>query len=137
MAGYLTAQKRILLSFLKKNSERSFTVEEIAEGIKVDMPLNAPGKSTVYRLMTAFVEDGTVRRFVKGKSRRFVYQIVKSENCNFHLHLRCTKCSKLVHLDNRESAALISKIKNLCNFSVNQSETVLMGLCSECEKNKS
>lgn len=134
MTGYLTAQKKTLLSFLKKNSEKSFTVEELTEGIKDSMPSGAPGKSTVYRLMTRFVEDGTVRRFVRGRSRRFVYQIVNGERCDFHLHLRCTKCGRLIHLDDRESSELISKIKKLCNFSVNQSETVLMGLCSECEK---
>ena len=137
MTGYLTAQKKTLLGFLKKNSERAFTVEELTEGIKKAMPSDAPGKSTVYRLITKFVEDGTVRRFVKGKSRKFVYQIVNGEKCDFHLHLRCTDCGRLVHLDDTKSAELIKRIKKLCSFSVDQSETVLMGLCSECEKNKS
>ena len=134
MAEYITEQKKTLLGFLTQNSERSFTVEELTEGIqKMKKGIGrAPGKSTVYRLMTRFVEEGTVKRFVRGHSRRFVYQIVSGEHCNLHLHMKCMKCGKLFHLDESLTDELIEKVRKLYNFSVSESETVLFGKCAEC-----
>ena len=138
MTGYLTQQKKSLLRFLTLHSERSFTVEEITEGMKEDGKgdsSRAPGRSTVYRLITRFVEEGTVKRFVRGHSRRFVYQIVSGERCNFHLHMKCTVCGKLFHLDEGVSDQLLHQIKKLCNFSISESDTVLFGVCDGCSAN--
>ena len=139
MTGYLTQQKRSLLRFLTQNSERAFTVEEITEGMKnkedngaSDDSSRAPGKSTVYRLITRFVEEGTVKRFERGHSRRFAYQIVSGERCHFHLHMKCSSCGKLFHLDEGVSDELLHKIKRLCNFSISETDTVLFGLCGKC-----
>ena len=134
MAEYITEQKKTLLGFLKQHSECSFTVEELTDGIKKMKQSGgiAPGKSTVYRLMTRFVEEGTVKRFVRGHSRRFVYQIVSGERCNLHLHMKCMRCGKLFHLDESLTDELIEKVKKLYNFSVSESETVLFGKCAEC-----
>ena len=65
---YQTVGRRQLLDFLKTHTTPC-TIEEIADALPV-------GKSTLYRLMGQLVEDGTVRRFVKGNSRRFTYQIL-------------------------------------------------------------
>ena len=134
MAEYITEQKKTLLGFLRQHSERSFTIDELTDGInKTAQSLGRiPGKSTVYRLMTRLVEEGTVKRFVRGHSRRFVYQIVSGERCHLHLHMKCMKCGKLFHLDEGLSDELMDKVKKLCNFSVNESETVLFGNCAEC-----
>lgn len=134
MAEYVTEQKKTLLGFLTQNSERSFTVEELTEGIrKMKKGIGrAPGKSTVYRLMTRFVEEGTVKRFVRGHSRRFVYQIVSGERCDLHLYMKCIKCGKLFRLDEGLTGEFIERLKNLYGFSVSDSETVLCGKCAEC-----
>ncbi len=135
MAEYITQQKKTLLGYLAQHSERSFTVEELTEGIKKMKAIEgrAPGKSTVYRLMTRFVEEGTVKRFVRGHSRRFVYQIVSGDRCNYHLHMKCMKCGKLFHLDEGLSGELMSRVKKLSNFSISETDTVLFGRCAECE----
>ena len=133
MAEYITQQKKTLLGYLAQHSERSFTVEELTEGIKkMKLAGRAPGKSTVYRLMTRFVEEGTVKRFVRGHSRRFVYQIVSGDRCNYHLHMKCMKCGKLFHLDEALSGELMSKVKKLSDFSISETDTVLFGMCAEC-----
>ena len=134
MAEYITQQKKTLLDYLARHSERSFTIEELTEGIQNTNTREgrAPGKSTVYRLMTRFVEEGRVKRFVRGHSRRFVYQIVSGERCNYHLHMKCTGCGRLLHLDESFSEELMSKVKKLCDFSVSETDTVLFGTCSDC-----
>ena len=132
MAEYHTEQKKRLLAFLQEHEENAYTVEELVEGMKRSGCTGAPGKSTVYRLMTKMVEEGTVKRFVKGHSRRFVYQIVMGEDCHSHLHLKCTGCGKLIHLDEALSDELMEKVRKARDFSVDEEETVLFGSCSAC-----
>ena len=137
MAEYATEQKKMLLDFLTKNAHQAFSVDELLEGMKEMYTDGVPGTSTIYRLMTKLLQEGTVKRFVKGHSRRFVYQIVDGKHCRSHLHLKCMECGKLLHLDERVSHALLNQIRANNDFSVNEEETVLFGECSACAHQKS
>lgn len=136
MAEYATEQKRMLLNFLKQHCESGYTIEELIGEMRLSYGEAIPGKSTVYRLMTRLVEEGTVKRFVKGHSRSFVYQIVAGEHCHSHLHLKCVGCGKLIHLDDRLSEELLSKVRVSSDFTVDEEETVLFGACADCHREK-
>ena len=137
MAQYATEQKKILMDFLRAHREEAFSVEALVEGMRAEQGAGSiPATSTVYRLITKLVEEGEVRRFVKGHSRQFLYQIVDREHCHSHLHLRCMDCGKLIHLNERVSDELLDTILSSSNFSVNEAETVLMGACSDCSRGK-
>lgn len=133
MSGYHTEQKQLLADFLKKHNDRAFTVEEICTALQKQAGKDAPGKSTLYRLMTGLVEDGSVKRFVRGNSRKFVYQLVGGEHCDAHLHLKCTDCGRLFHMEEQASDELLSQIRAISNFSVNEEKTVLFGTCADCK----
>lgn len=136
MAVYKTAQREELLRFLNAHSDRAFTIREIAEMIKNDdSAAKVPGESTVYRLIKELVADGEVRRTVKGNSRTFVYQIVNGSDCGHHLHMKCTVCGKLCHMDDEESREILEKIRSNDLFEVDSS-TVLMGKCAVCNDKK-
>ncbi len=136
MAQYATEQKKILIDFLRKHHKDAFSVEEIVLELKMAHGDKIPAKSTVYRLITKLVEEGTVKRFVKGHSRQFLYQIVDCEHCRSHLHLRCMDCGKLIHLNEKLSDELLDVIRLQSDFSVNEVETVLVGACSDCSRAK-
>ena len=136
MAHYLTEQKKMLLAFLNENRQTAYSIEELIVCLKDMYGDKAPGKSTVYRLMTTLTDKGGVRRFVKGHGRGFVYQIVDCESCHSHLHLKCVGCGKLIHLDHEISDELIEKVQRTNQFSVIEDETVLFGQCAECNKSK-
>ena len=137
MAAYRTVQKRILTDYLTKHCEEAFTVEELAEKIKDGGYTDGvPGKSTIYRLIQKLVDDGVVKRFVKGNSRRFVYQIAAGEHCNSHLHLRCIECGRLLHMDDDESLEILARVLKQNNFSIDEKKTVLLGKCAECSPDK-
>lgn len=136
MAVYKTAQREELLRFLNTHSDRAFTVHEIAELIKRDVSAEkVPGESTVYRLIKELVAEGEVKRTVKGNSRTFVYQIVSGSGCGHHLHMKCTVCGKLCHMDDDESREILERIRSQDMFEVDSS-TVLMGKCAECSDSK-
>ena len=135
MAVYSTEQKRMLSDILSENRENAYSIEELIGELRKRYGENAPGQSTVYRLITRLVEDGEVKRFVKGNGRKFVYQIVDCHGCgSAHLHLKCVGCGKLIHLDHLSSEELVQKIEKVSDFSVMEAETVLFGACSDCKR---
>lgn len=129
MASYNTKQKNLLISWLTDHKESSFTIEELAAQLAVDD--SHPGKSTVYRLVNRLVDDGVVKRFVKGNSRHFYYQLAGSD-CKHHLHLKCTACGALLHMSHEESEAIMAAVKNSKFFEIDSSNTTLFGVCREC-----
>lgn len=133
MAKYNTEQKKLLLEFLESNSDNSYTVDEIVEALCKRAGAKAPGRSTVYRLMTALVEEKRVRRFSGEGSRRFLYRIIADDHCRTHLHLKCLQCGRILHLDRATSSALLDQVNKVKGFSVSEEETLLFGNCAECK----
>ena len=131
LATYNTHQKDILLSFLKENKDTPMGIDELSERLSA-VSADAPGKSTIYRLIGQLVEKGTVKRFVKGNSRQFLYQLAGSEECHSHLHLKCTECGKLLHMGHTLSEQLLSDILGESDFSVKVDSTTLFGCCKDC-----
>ena len=134
MSSYHTEQKKMLLEFLNAHKDNSLTIDEISEGIatSVDKKENAPGKSTVYRLINKLLEEGKVKKFSRVGTRQAAYQLVESPSCAAHLHLKCTECGKLFHMKEQLSDELIKKISSDQSFTVSQAETVLYGKCRFC-----
>ena len=128
MKTYHTHQRASLLNFLKENSERAFTIEEIIENLNN----SEIAKSTVYRLMQKLVEESLVHRTVKGNSRSFVYQYISDEKCENHLHMKCTDCGKVYHIDSGVTSIIQNNIKSNPSFEID-SHTVLLGKCGECK----
>ncbi len=134
MAEYVTEQKKILKKILEESCDSAYTVEELMEKLRDRCGDSAPGKSTVYRLITHLVEDGTVKKFSEDGSRGWSYQIVMGEHCDCHLHLKCMDCGRLIHLDESVSDELLDRVRTISDFSVNEEATVLFGRCGECKE---
>ena len=124
---YKTGKRDSILGFLSDNSEKSFTLEQICGVITSD----GHGKSTVYRLVSELVAQGTVRRISDGRTRHCTYQYVGDDECRGHLHLKCRDCGRLYHLDHELSDELSQK---LCaeGFSIDEG-AMLFGKCRDCK----
>ena len=136
MGRYQTEQKRQLISFMAAHANEQFSAEELAE-ILVQAPgegVKAPGKSTVYRLVAGLTEEGVLRRFPREGGRGWLYQFHKASGCSGILHLKCSKCGLLQHLDPATSEALLRQIRSDRGFTVDNDTSVLYGLCASCEK---
>lgn len=133
MSEYKTQQKELLLAFLYANRETPFTVDEIAARMRETFD-NAPGKSTVYRLMGKLCDEGSVKRFEKGNSRTFLYQYAGEAACRRHLHMKCLQCGKLLHMQTEQSEQLLREIFGNSDFEVDRQETTLFGRCAQCRK---
>lgn len=130
---YQTAGKKWLLTFLQQHGDTAFTIEEIISHLSGK---DAPGKSTLYRLLPQLVEAGLVKRFAKEHSRQFVYQAVGCTHHDDHLHLKCTDCGKILHLTHQDTHSLLHVILQNNDFAVDERKTVLFGRCAACQKEK-
>lgn len=124
---YHTAQRERLSSILEESPNRQFTIEDLENS------LNDVSKATIYRNVNQLVEDGVIRRFQKEGSRKFLYQYMGNPGCNEHLHIACSECGDVVHIDHAVSDSLINALKNMTDFALDTSKTILIGHCSTCK----
>ena len=142
MAGrYKTSGRERLISFLSSHPDTPYTVDELASHLHPDSPAQrgkGRGKSSLYRQLAGLVADGTVRcdREERGGSDRraaaSVYRYVAGNDCSGHIHLQCSACGRLVHLDCHLADDLLSHIRADHRFSIDPARSVLYGTCEEC-----
>ena len=128
---YNTKQKRSILQLLENNKERQFSCEELTEELKkTGTPV---GKTTVYRYLDSLVKSGQVRKYSDTDSKIAFFQYIdKQLNCQEHMHLRCTRCGELVHLGCDFMCEVGEHILKHHNFRVDNSKTVILGVCENC-----
>ncbi|MBO4217282.1 MAG: transcriptional repressor [Clostridia bacterium] len=133
---YNTEQRKTVTDFFNENCERALTVEEVASGIVLycaGRGIAAPGKSTVYRLISKMYEEEKLRRFARD-DKRFAYQLAVCPESEPHLHMKCTGCGRLFHMEHSASDRLMREIMRDNGFSVDEEQTVLYGRCTDCGK---
>lgn len=128
---YNTKQKQLILSLLTDNKEKQFTCEEIEEKLKGNgTPV---GKTTVYRYLTSMQNEGKVRKFKSENGKSATYSFIENkEECEKHLHLKCISCGEFTHLDCEVMNEVNTHLIKDHHFRIDNSKTVLYGLCEKC-----
>lgn len=129
--GYNTRQKENLLSFLIKNKDKHTNVTEISMFMTAqETPM---GTATIYRQLDKLVEQGLVRKYVSDGKMGACYQYIADEDgCHEHYHLKCILCGRLIHIDCDHLAGINRHIFEHHGFTVDSSQTVFYGKCSDC-----
>lgn len=129
MKTYITEQRKKLIGFLSANRDRSFTIEDIASS------LSSCGisRSSIYRNINILVAEGEVVRTAKEGTNSFLYQYVGDTDCCHHLHVQCTKCGVIGHLDDKATDTVVRKALSESDFSIDTSKTILYGACKGCK----
>lgn len=129
MAVYKTAQRKILLAFLKTHPDQQFSVKDIA----AQLADNAISVSAVYRNLAALQEEGLIQYSVKRGMREGLYQYMDSEECKNCIHLTCTKCGQIRHMDHHLAEQMLNEIGKIDKFQICKAQTVLYGICDSCD----
>jgi Fur family ferric uptake transcriptional regulator len=124
---YNTKQKDILLNLFKDNPDKCFSSREIIDNSSITL-----GEATVYRLLSQFVKNGKIKKFVAGKSGP-LYQYNHCSGCA-HFHMKCMECGELYHIDYPLLKAVEESIEKDYNFLVDNTNTTLYGYCKTCRK---
>ena len=64
------------------------------------------------------------------------YQFIINDDCLKHIHLKCEKCQKIIHLDCHIINDFKNHIDDEHDFYVDNTKTTIYGLCKECRKNE-
>ena len=127
MKGYMTAQRRLLVEYFEQHCDRQLTAEQIA----ADMQSGEISRSAVYRNIDRMVKEGQLRRFAT-EDGRFTYQYVASAHCCEHIHMQCTRCGKIFHMEDHSAETALNAALAESDFKIDRQRTVLYGVCGGC-----
>ncbi len=125
-SGYKTKQRDAVLSCLK-NSGRCMSAEEIISAVGENV-----SKTTVYRALEHFVNEGNVTRFTGDVGQSAVYRY--SHGHSDHCHLHCTECGATECVEGKLVSDIDDGIRKSCGFRLNQAQTVFYGICESCSQ---
>lgn len=130
---YNTKQKQIILDCLVENRNKLLTCDEISDALKESgTPV---GKATLYRFLDNLVLSGDARKLSDESKKCAAYQLIDKElDCHSHMHLKCTCCGALMHLGCEFMSSVSEHILEHHQFAIDNSKTVLYGLCSVCSE---
>ena len=132
MTKYATRQRKALLQYLHSHADEQLTARQIGEALSGE-EISA---SAVYRNLAALEQAGQVRRLSKSGAREIFFQYAGAEHWRDCLHLSCKKCGKTIHMDADEAERLIQSVAICDKFKIDKTDTVLYGVCGECQQGK-
>lgn len=131
---YQTKSRQMILDYLIRNKDRAVHVSDIIQ--HMDQEECSVNKTTVYRYLDKLVAEKTLMKYVAdkgGKSRisvcRTAIQMIRK-----HLHLQCSECGKVIHLDCDFMKEISEHILSDHGFSLCCKDSILYGVCDECSK---
>lgn len=122
------SNKSILLDHFQKNSDKSFTGNELVSELKPIM-----NKATVYRQLTTLEAKNLIRKSFNVHLGSYEYTFQPNIDCENHLHLKCTQCGKTIHLECTIVEDFLAHLSEVHEFKINKYLTNLNGLCKECQ----
>lgn len=130
--GYTTTSRTKILEFLKNNCDRTVKVSDIQKYlINTGHEVNI---TTIYRYLDKLSNDGTVMKYVSEKGTQAVYQYIDlGLHCENHLHLQCTKCGAIFHLDCSFMSEIAEHILAEHGFAIQCKNSIIYGLCPKCQ----
>ena len=96
----------------------------------------APGKSSVYRMLSALCETGEVTRHrLPPPETGHTYQYVgDAHRCSAHFHLHCLRCGAVMHLECGCGAQIAARLAATHGFFADPGRSVFYGTCAACAR---
>lgn len=131
--GYATTNRKKIMDFLKASSDRTVTAADVDYYLKEqESEVNI---TTIYRYLDKLAKDGTVIKYAAEKGCYASYQYVEpGRNCDGHLHMKCVKCGKIIHLECHFMDEISHHIEEGHGFTLQCKNSILYGVCKECKK---
>jgi len=131
--SYNTKSRKYILTFLEQNSDTAVSVGDITEFLgKNNISVNF---TTVYRYLNKLVSEQKLNKFLDKSGQKAVYQLNRKEKaCHNHIHIQCTECGRLMHLDCEFMDDLECHLEKNHGFNLKCEGSILYGICNECKK---
>ncbi len=129
--SYSTVKGNKILECLKYNSNSDMTVKDIEAVLKsAGLDVNI---STIYRNLDKLEHQGLIIKRVDESGNKSTYQYAEPENqCHEHLHMKCSGCGKVYHLDCEFMKDFKSHMLEHHGFTLECKSSMLYGMCELC-----
>lgn len=127
----LTPQRRYIIEIMMKNNQEHWSTEEIYDEVKKVCP--EIGIATVYRTIQMLEELDllTKHHFSEGCSR---YEFTDETKDHNHHHIVCTKCGKVMEIQDTYFDELERHIQDDINFNITNHTVTFYGVCKDCKE---
>jgi Fur family ferric uptake transcriptional regulator len=127
-ARNITGPRQAILEILRRQAHPLTTKEILAA-----VPRGRCDLATIYRAMHLLEEVGMVKRFDFGDgTARF--ELVGEGEDGHHHHLVCTRCAKVVEIDECFPQELESRIAAANGFTAVTHKLEFFGICRRCQR---
>jgi Fur family ferric uptake transcriptional regulator len=129
--SYNTKARREILDYLKRCWASTVSAADILQHLKETGTSVNP--TTVYRYLDKLCTDHVVIKYAAIKGEKAVYQLSEQgQHCADHLHLKCAKCGRIIHLDCGFMDEFKDHLQGHHNFQLQCEGSMLYGICSSC-----
>ena len=130
---YNTVGRTHLLAYLEaRTAKNPQNAQEIYAGLCAQG--EAPGRSSVYRMLSELVSAGEVKRYrAPAPATGFVYEYVgAAHGCDGHFHLHCLSCGGVTHLECGCGTQIADHLRAAHGFLADRGRSVFYGVCASC-----
>lgn len=97
-----------------------------AEGLSINL-------ATVYRNLDRFEKENVLKGHkTAGEDEKFYQYMRPKMDCESHLHLLCSRCGKIIHLNCGFMNEISQHLMEEHGFAIDCGQSMLVGLCREC-----
>ncbi len=131
--SYSTRARKYISDFLEDRGENTASAADIinylrVKGISVD-------PATVYRCLNRLSAEHRVLKITEEKTKKSVYRFIGGErNCDEHIHIKCTRCGRVMHLECSFMQDIKEHLLKSHGFALRCDGSVLYGLCGDCRE---
>lgn len=130
--GYSTGKRIKILEYLKQHSDEDICVKDIEQHLKKEDKISV-NASTIYRYLNKLEKEGHVLKHAGENSIKSSFQYINPEyKCHSHLHMKCSSCGRLKHLDCSFMEEFQRHINEHHHFLIECKTSMLYGICENC-----
>lgn len=131
---YATKKRSMILEYLMEHSDKDVTVKEIEEKLN-QKEADSVNMTTIYRYLDKLAKEGMVLKHTSENGKKSTFQYVEpSHECQNHLHMKCSNCGRIYHIDCGFMDELKEHIYKHHHFTLLCKTSMLYGICEECNR---
>ena len=126
-----TRHHLLILAYVNEHKDAYFSAYDVFKYFNMhDISVSI---ATIYRQLDKMIEDGILHKYRDLETNAALYFFVDKESkhaCD--AHMKCMECGKIYPLQCTITKEFAGHIENEHHFFIDMDETILYGICEEC-----
>ncbi len=128
--NYNTKARQEILDYLKNSASTVSAADILRHLEEKGLSVNP---TTVYRYLNQLCSEHSIIKYTASKGEKAIYHLIEqNQHCTEHLHLKCTKCGRIIHLDCGFMDEFKDHLQGHHHFQLYCEGNLLYGICNSC-----